>query len=33
MMFPPADLIDMINTNIGVGLRFFMGMIELLVPA
>ena len=30
MVFPPADMVDMINTNIGEGLRVFIGVAEIL---
>jgi putative oxidoreductase len=30
MVFPPAEYIEIINANIGVGLRYFIGIAELL---
>lgn len=33
MVFLPAELVDIINTNMGVGLRYFIGIAELLAVA
>jgi uncharacterized membrane protein YphA (DoxX/SURF4 family) len=30
MVFPPADMVAMINANIGAGLRVFIGVAEIL---
>lgn len=30
MVFPPAELVEIINENVGVGLRYFIGVAELL---
>ena len=30
MIFPPAEFVDIINANLGVGLRYFIGITELL---
>jgi len=30
MVVPPAELVGLINANIGVGLRYFIGVAELL---
>lgn len=30
MVFPPAELVQIINDNLGVGLRYFIGIAELL---
>ncbi len=30
MVFPPAELVEIINANLGVGLRYFIGIAELL---
>jgi putative oxidoreductase len=33
MVFPPADMVAMINANIGPGLRVFIGVAEILAAA
>ena len=33
MVFPPADMVAMINENIGPGLRVFIGVAEILAAA
>lgn len=33
MVSPPAELLDMINAQLGVGLRLFIGVAELLAAA
>lgn len=33
MAFPPADMVAMINANIGEGLRMFIGVAEILAAA
>jgi uncharacterized membrane protein YphA (DoxX/SURF4 family) len=33
MAFPPADMVAMINENIGPGLRVFIGVAEILAAA
>jgi uncharacterized membrane protein YphA (DoxX/SURF4 family) len=33
MVFPPAELVELINANIGIGLRYFIGVAELLAVA
>src|SRR5262245_10374777 len=33
MLFPPADMVAMINENIGPGLRVFIGVAEILAAA
>jgi putative oxidoreductase len=33
MAFPPADMVAMINANIGPGLRVFIGVAEILAAA
>lgn len=33
MVFPPADMVAMINANIGEGLRVFIGVVEILAAA
>lgn len=33
MAFPPAEMVEMINTNIGEGLRVFIGVAEMLAAA
>lgn len=30
MIFPPAEYVDIINASVGVGLRYFIGIAELL---
>lgn len=30
MVFPPAELVEIINESLGVGLRYFIGIAELL---
>ena len=33
MLFPPAEYVDLINENIGIGLRYFIGVTEVLAAA
>jgi putative oxidoreductase len=33
MVFPPADMVAMINANMGEGLRIFIGVAEILAAA
>lgn len=33
MVFPPAELVEIINANLGIGLRYFIGVAELLAVA
>lgn len=33
MVFPPAEYVDIINATLGVGLRYFIGIAELLAVA
>lgn len=33
MVFPPADMVAMINANIGEGPRLFIGVAEILAAA